>query len=54
MLDTTGEVRDKLISNILRWTPTHGHTSICQPAKTYIYLLCGHWIPSRGLVRTMK
>ena len=32
--------KDKLNSNILVWTPTHGHTSVGQPAETYIYLLC--------------
>ena len=27
--------KDKLVSNILLWTPTHGHTCVCQPAKSY-------------------
>ena len=40
--------KDELISNILLWTTTHGHTSVDQPAKTYIRQLLGHWIPSRG------
>ena len=34
MLGTVGEVRTKLISDILLWTPIHRHTSGCQPAKT--------------------
>ena len=33
--------KDKLISNVLLWTPTHGHTSIGLPAKTSIHQLCG-------------
>ena len=32
--------KNKLISDVLRWTPTHGHTSVSQPAKTYIHQLC--------------
>ena len=31
---------DELISDNLLWTPTHGNTSVGQPAKTYIYQLC--------------
>ena len=27
--------KDKLISNVLLWTPTPGHTSVGWPAKTY-------------------
>ena len=27
---------DELISNILQWTPTHGHTNVGTPAMTYI------------------
>ena len=34
------ENKDKPISDVLRWTPTHGHTSVSQPAKMYIDLLC--------------
>ena len=30
------------------WTPTHGHTSVGQPAKTGLSV---HWMPSRGLVK---
>ena len=29
--------KDEIISNILLWTPTYGHTSIGWPAKTYIH-----------------
>ena len=32
--------KDKLISNVLIWTPTHGHNSVGRPAKTYLYQLC--------------
>ena len=35
MLGTAGKV-DELISDVLLWTPTHGHTSVDQPGKTYI------------------
>ena len=38
MLSTAIEVRTN--SNISLWTPTYGHTSVGQPAKTYFYLLC--------------
>ena len=31
---------DELIWNFLLWTPTHEHTSVGWPAKTYIYQLC--------------
>ena len=31
---------DKLISDILFWTLTHGHTSIGRPTRTYIHRLC--------------
>ena len=30
----------ELISDILLWTTTHGHTSVAQPAKMYIQQLC--------------
>ena len=33
--------KNKLQSDVLLWTPTHGHTSVGQPAKIYIHqLLC--------------
>ena len=32
--------RDKLISNVLLWTPTHGQAKAEQPAWTYIQQLC--------------
>ena len=32
-------LKDNLISDILRWTPMHGLTSVGQPAKTYIHQL---------------
>ena len=33
-------VRDKLISGVLLWTHTHGHTSTDWPVKAYIHRLC--------------
>ena len=32
--------RDKLISDILLWTPTHGRAKAGRPAQTYIQQLC--------------
>ena len=32
--------RDELISDVLLWTPTHGHAKAGQPAQTYIQQLC--------------
>ena len=32
--------RDKLISDILLWTPSHGRAKAGRPAKTYIQQLC--------------
>ena len=32
--------RDELISDVLLWTPTHGHAKAERPARTYIQLLC--------------
>ena len=32
--------KSQLISNILLWTPTHGHTSTDWPADNYILRLC--------------
>ena len=31
---------DNLISNTLRWTPTHGHTIVGRPGRTCINQLC--------------
>ena len=31
------ESKDKIISDVLLWTPTHGHTSVGQVANTDIY-----------------
>ena len=37
--------KDDLISNVLQWNPTHGHTSVGQPAESYIHLFCADfWI----------
>ena len=33
-------IKDGLISNVLQLSPTHGHTSIGQPANTYIHQPC--------------
>ena len=32
--------KDKLITNIHLWTPTHGHASVGQLAKIYLHQLC--------------
>ena len=32
--------KDKLISDVLLWTPTYGHAKAGQPARTYIQQLC--------------
>ena len=32
--------KDKVISNVLLWTPIHGHTSVGLPVKAYIHQLC--------------
>ena len=32
--------KDELISDILRWTPSHGRAKVRQPARTYIQQLC--------------
>ena len=32
--------RDELISDVLRWTPSHGRVKAGQPARTYIQQLC--------------
>ena len=44
----------KLISSILLQTPTHGHTSIDQPAKLISSALCRHWVPSRQLANKYR
>ena len=36
MLGTAGNI----ISDILLWTPTHGHIKVGQAAKIYIHQLC--------------
>ena len=42
MLGTAGEVQDKLVSDVLLWTSTHGYISVGRPAKTYIHQLCAY------------
>ena len=32
--------RDELISDVILWTPTHGHAKAGRPARTYIQQLC--------------
>ena len=32
--------RDELISDVLLWTPTHGHAKAGRPPRTYIQQLC--------------
>ena len=34
MVDTAGENRDELMSDVLQWTPTRGQNSAGQPANT--------------------
>ena len=34
--------KNKLISYVLLWTPSHGHTSVRWPARTYIPQLCAN------------
>ena len=36
------ESKDELISDFLRWIPTHEHTSVGWPAKIYIHQLCAN------------
>ena len=31
--------KDEIVSNILLWTPTHGHANVGRPAKTYVHQL---------------
>ena len=33
-------LKSKNLSVTFSWTPTHGHTSVGQPAKTYVHQLC--------------
>ena len=40
MQDTAGEIRTKLLSDILLWTPSHGRAKEGQPVGTYIQKLC--------------
>ena len=35
-----GRSRDELISNVLLWTPSHGHAKVGRSARTYIQHLC--------------
>ena len=39
MLDTSGEVRDGLISDVLLWALSHRHASVGRP-RTYLQQLC--------------
>ena len=32
--------KNEIISDVLWWTSTHGHTSTDQPAKTFIHKVC--------------
>ena len=38
--DTQDTTRDKLISDVLLWTPTYGRAKAGRPARTYIQQLC--------------
>ena len=35
-------IKDKPISEILLWTPTHGRASVGQPARAYLHQLCAN------------
>ena len=32
--------KDKLMSDVLQWTPSHGHASVGQPTSTYLQQVC--------------
>ena len=32
--------KDELVSDVLLWTPSHGHAYVRQPARTYLQYLC--------------
>ena len=39
--------KDELISDVLLWTPSHGHASVGRPDRTYLQLHCtGHRRPA--------
>ena len=38
--------KDKLISDILMWTPSHGQANVGRPTRTYIQQLCADTGPS--------
>ena len=42
--------KDKIINNILLWTPTHGHTRVGK--KLHSPARCGLWMPSRWLIKS--
>ena len=46
MLSTVGESKNKLISDVLLWTPANGHISDGWSAPF------GYWMLSRGLVNS--
>ena len=39
MQDTAEKIKE-LISDILRWTPSHGRASVGQPTRTYVQHFC--------------
>ena len=40
--------KEKLISDVLLWAFTHGHTCVGRSAKTQSLILCGDSVQSRG------
>ena len=40
--------KDKLISNVFLWTPTHG-MPVLADQQGFMSVLCRHWMQSRGL-----
>ena len=39
-LDTAGEARTNILSDVLLWTPAYGQAKAGRPARTYIQQLC--------------
>ena len=46
--------KNEFINSFLRWTPTHGHISASQTAKTFILQLGGHSVPSKWLTKSFR
>ena len=44
------QIKGELICDVLKWTPTHGHTSVNRPAKTYMHHLCASLTAPRKII----